>query len=200
MYHIMQFFAWFMVHFTFGKYRISGKENVPKKGGVIYCANHASMWDPVLIGLASSRRPVIFMAKKELFKNPVVGALLKSFGSYPVDRGAADSASFRETITLLEHGKTLCIFIQGKRGEKGGAEVTNPKSGAAMFALKSNVPIIPVAVNSTYEKFAGAEITFGEPLTFEYNDEKSLRSENLRKVSNTIAEHINALLLKQKGG
>jgi len=70
--------------------RRMGLEHVPKSGPVIFASNHRSFLDPFVIGTLT-RRPVYYVAKKELFAHPVAGWLLNRLGAFPIDRGAATS-------------------------------------------------------------------------------------------------------------
>src|SRR5690606_41698809 len=66
--------------------KATGTENIPAEGAVIIASNHISLLDPPAVGVLIERQ-VHFMAKEELFKVPVFGSLIKSFGAYPVKRG-----------------------------------------------------------------------------------------------------------------
>lgn len=74
------FFGLFGLH-------VEGRENVPSTGAVIVAPNHKSDWDPPLIGVAFNTRIIHYMAKEELFKNPIFGWLIRQFGTFPVKRG-----------------------------------------------------------------------------------------------------------------
>ncbi len=73
------------------RWEVEGRENVPSSGGLILAPNHLSYLDPPLAGSAV-RRPVYFMAKRELFSVPVLGWLIRRTHAFPVSRGAADRA------------------------------------------------------------------------------------------------------------
>ena len=80
-------------------------------------ANHVSNWDPILVGVAINR-PVHFMAKAELFHNPLLGTILRGLNAFPVNRGSADRNAIRQALELLEKGETLEIFPPGRRGAR----------------------------------------------------------------------------------
>ena len=77
-----------------------GEENVPSDRGVIVCANHTSFSD-VIVMSASTDVQVRYMAKKELFSVPIIGALVKALGAYPVDRKGGDVAALRQTVAMI---------------------------------------------------------------------------------------------------
>ncbi|KUK36744.1 MAG: 1-acyl-sn-glycerol-3-phosphate acyltransferase PlsC [Thermacetogenium phaeum] len=133
------------------RWEIEGLQNVPEKGPVLIIANHISNWDPIVVGSALKRQ-VHFMAKKELFKIPVLSLIIKALGAFPVDRQRVDRAAIRRALELLENGKVVCIFPEGTRSKSG--ELLAPNSGAAYLALKSGAPVCPVALLGTDRIFS----------------------------------------------
>ncbi|HHY71030.1 MAG TPA: 1-acyl-sn-glycerol-3-phosphate acyltransferase, partial [Thermoanaerobacterales bacterium] len=75
-YSIIRFFCNAVIHVLF-KIRLEGIDDFPMDGAVIVYSNHKSMWDPVIIGCLS-KRPIFFMAKEELFRNSLIGFILRS--------------------------------------------------------------------------------------------------------------------------
>src|SRR5919202_186201 len=69
------------------------REHIPS-GGVILAANHRSFLDPFVIGCCLPR-PIYFVPKRELFKNPIIGWFLNCMGAFPVRRGESDEESVR---------------------------------------------------------------------------------------------------------
>lgn len=130
----------------FGIYglHVEGRENVPEKGAIIVAPNHKSDWDPPLIGVAFKTRIIHYMAKEELFKNPVFGWVLRQFGTFPVKRGTVDRTAIRQAMKELKAGNPLGIFPEGTRIRKEG--LGRFHSGMASLALMTGTPVIPVAV------------------------------------------------------
>ncbi|HBQ87678.1 MAG TPA: 1-acyl-sn-glycerol-3-phosphate acyltransferase, partial [Syntrophomonas sp.] len=95
--------------FYFLGLKIEGVRNLPAQGPVIIAANHVSNWDPVLVGI-SFKRPVHFIAKAELFTNPVLGKLLTGLNAFPVKRGTPDRRAIRQALDILDMGEVLGIF------------------------------------------------------------------------------------------
>lgn len=140
--------------------RLVGEENIPA-GAVILCANHISSRDPILL-LLRLRRKITFMAKKELFKVKLVGAVLREAGAFPVDRGRADLSAIRESMRVLKEGGVLGIFPQGTRSAEN--ERTEMHGGAALIEQRSKAPVVPVYIDGPYRKFRRTYIYIGRPI------------------------------------
>lgn len=149
-----------MFHIYF-KGKIDGLEKMPKSGPVIVVSNHASYFDPPLLG-SSMNRPVAFMAKEELFKVPLLSQGIKLYGAYPVKRNSGDLAAIRNAITALEQGWAAGIFLEGTRTPDG--RIHQPKLGAAMIAAKTQAPLLPVSLWGT-EKILSKKSAFPRPVS-----------------------------------
>jgi glycerol-3-phosphate dehydrogenase (NAD(P)+) len=146
-----------------------GTEHVPE-GGVILASNHRSFLDPFAIGCCLGR-PIYFMAKQELFKNPLVGWFLNCLGAFPIKRGASDEESVATSLALLERGEAVVIFPEGTRIRTGS--LAPPKRGVGRLALQSGSPVVPIAVTNSERARRGwrikpvkVHIRCGPPLTF----------------------------------
>ncbi|WP_429840945.1 lysophospholipid acyltransferase family protein [Brevibacillus sp. FIR094] len=172
------------------RWQVIGREHIPKEGPVILCANHISLWDPPLLG-SGIERQVHFMAKEELFKIPIISFLITKFGAFPVKRGAGDRAAIRTTLKLLEDGKIFGIFPEGTRSKTG--EPGEAMSGVAMFALKSEAAVIPVAIIGPYRPFRSIKIVYGKPIDLTQLREVKSSADTLKEASDLIMEHIKQL-------
>jgi glycerol-3-phosphate dehydrogenase (NAD(P)+) len=146
-----------------------GREHVPD-GGVILASNHRSFLDPFVIGICI-RRPIYFVAKRELFRNPLVGWFLNSMGAFPVRRGQSDEESVKTARQLLAHGHAVVVFPEGTRIVNGS--LGRPKRGVGRLALQSGAPVVPVAVTGSEHARDGwrikpvrVHVRCGAPLTF----------------------------------
>jgi 1-acyl-sn-glycerol-3-phosphate acyltransferase len=173
------------------RWQVIGAEHIPKKGPVILCANHISLWDPPLLG-AGIDRPVHFMAKEELFRIPILSYFITKFGAFPVKRGAGDRAAIRTALKLLEDGKIFGIFPEGTRSKTGKLGPGMP--GAAMFALKSEAVVIPVAIIGNYKWFRPIKIVYGPPIDLSAQRAAKPGSDTLKETTDLIMSHIQSLL------
>jgi 1-acyl-sn-glycerol-3-phosphate acyltransferase len=133
----------FLIYF---RMRRIGREHIPPSGPVIVAANHRSFLDPFVIG-TMARRPMYYVAKKELFRRRWVAWLLSSLGAFPVDRGANDAEMITTAKAILKRGGIVLIFPEGTRTRPGS--LGNPKRGVGRLALETGVPVVPVAVFGT---------------------------------------------------
>jgi len=138
-----------------------GVENIPATGPVVLASNHLSLLDPPTVGV-KVRRKVHFMAKEELFKIPVFGALIRSFGAFPVKRGGVSKDAIKSAIALLKEGNVMGIFPEGSRNNQSGMA----KKGAAMIAIRSGSAVVPVAIIGNYRPFSKMIVCYGEPIDF----------------------------------
>ena len=137
------------------RYRVEGLEHVPRTGGVLLVANHASYHDPPLVGCALPR-PVHFMAKAELFRIPVLRSVLPKVGAFPVQRGGFDRGAVRRAIELLKAGEAVCLFPEGTRSRDG--RLLPFQRGAGLIAVQAGVPVVPIGLIGTFKPWAGRRI------------------------------------------
>lgn len=127
--------------------RVVNASNEPLEGNFIVACNHTAAADPIVI-CATMKGQVRFMAKKELFKVPLLGWFLKTIGCYPVNRGGSDVSALRTTIGLLGEGSSVGIFPQGTRMPGIDPADAKVKNGIGLIAAKSGADILPVCIKS----------------------------------------------------
>ncbi|NLO89722.1 MAG: 1-acyl-sn-glycerol-3-phosphate acyltransferase [Clostridia bacterium] len=166
------------------RWKVRGANNVPKEGPVVIVSNHLSLWDPMAVGAAIERR-IYFMAKAELFKYPIVGLIVKSWGAFPVRRGHLDREALKNAMKVLKRGDVLGIFPEGKRSPSGKLQKFKP--GAVSLAAKYGAPIVPVGLIGTKKIFSRGwfrtfEVNIGEPIPTEEFKDKGSDIEKLNKI------------------
>jgi len=160
---LYKFTAWLSKVFFRIFYRVSfyGIENIPAQGPFIICSNHISMLDMFLFGPRVPHR-IHFMAKKELFKIPLLNTIIRNLGAYPVNRGHGDLYAAKTTLKLLKEGKVVGIFPEGRRRNVSKKKQT-PKNGAILFSIESGAPIVPVGIFGNYRLFSKLRVFYGKP-------------------------------------
>ncbi len=141
-----------LVKFLF-RVRVYGIENDPGEGGILLCSNHVTLIDPVCISVVLQKTEPFYMAKKELFKIPILNSLIRAFGAYPVNRGTGDMGAIHKSIDLLNEGHCVGIFPQGTRCKGKALEDTKFKNGAALILSKAPVPVLPVRIKVKKNKW-----------------------------------------------
>lgn len=136
---------WAMYRIGYGL-KVYGRDNFPKEGPVIVVPNHMSNHDPCVVGYALPRH-VHFMAKQELFVNPISRFICTWLGAFPLRRGAIDKIAIRHAMGLLKDKKVLGIFAEGTRQKPG--KLGRFHDGPASIALRTGIGIVPVAVIGT---------------------------------------------------
>ncbi|MEU0220600.1 lysophospholipid acyltransferase family protein [Streptomyces sp. NPDC006265] len=181
------------------KPRVLGAWRVPASGPVIFAVNHSHNIDgPMVMGVAP--RPTHFLIKKEAFIGPLDPFLL-GIGQVKVDRTTTDRTAITQALGVLAEGGVLGIFPEGTRGEGDFASL---RAGLAYFAVRSDAPIVPVAVLGSSDKpgrltkalpplRSRVDVVFGEP--FEAGDGSGRRTrkaldEATGRIQKQLAAHL----------
>jgi glycerol-3-phosphate dehydrogenase (NAD(P)+) len=120
-----------------------GREHLPRTGPLLLASNHRSFLDPFVIGTLV-RRPVYYMAKRELFEKRWQAWVLNALGAFPVDRGAGDRDAIDTARAILRRGDCVVVFPEGTRVRSG--PLGAPRRGIGRLALQTGAPVAPVAV------------------------------------------------------
>jgi 1-acyl-sn-glycerol-3-phosphate acyltransferase len=131
------------------EYDCAGEEKLPVTGAAVVSSNHPSYLDPVLLSL-QVKRPILFMAWDRLFRVPLLGALLRLFGAFPVDtRPGRGHDAYTRARGLLLDGNLVGIFPEGKRSRDGWME-PELRRGAARLALETGAPLYPATIRGAF--------------------------------------------------
>ena len=122
------------------------------------------------------------MAKKELFKNKLIGGFLSKLGAFPIDREGNDLAAIKKALKILKNEKVLGIFPEGTRMKE--VDYTRIKSGIALIAQKTNSRVLPVYIEGDYKPFRKTRIHFRKPVMI--NKEIKYSPEELENISQDI--------------
>src|SRR3712207_718673 len=139
---------WLLIPFFRLYFRLQrhGREHIPTEGPLLLAANHRSFLDPFVLG-AMTKRPIYYVAKRELFEKRWQAWLLNALGAFPVDRGASDPEMLETARQILARGDVVLMFPEGTRVRTG--PLGEPKRGLALLALETGAPVVPLAVAGT---------------------------------------------------
>ncbi len=176
--------------------RVIGGEKEPERGGFLVCANHIAASDAVILCYAFRRHQVHLMAKKELFKIPVLSGLFRLLGAFPIDRGGNDVGAIRKGVAFLKEGQCMGMFPQGHRHPGEDPRTTPTKNGAALIATRAEADVVPVYIarkNNTPKLFRKTYVIIGDPIPYESFGYDPEGSGEYARVTGIIFDRICAL-------
>jgi 1-acyl-sn-glycerol-3-phosphate acyltransferase len=128
--------------------RTEGQRHVPRSGPALLIANHQSFMDPIIIGLAA-RRPLRFLARRTLFDNAVMKALIRSFRGVPINQEGFAREGLRAILEQLQAGQAVVVFPEGERTPHGRMQPLRP--GIHLLIKRMDMPIVPVGIAGAYD-------------------------------------------------
>ena len=171
-----------ILHPTF----IKGKKNLPKGKAILSC-NHYSNWDIALYILNTTEK-IKILAKKELFKNKLFGAILRNFGGIEIDREGNDINAIKNCMKALKSDKKLFVFPEGTRLKNEADILGGIKSGMALIAIKTKTPIVPIWIERKPKIFRKSVYTIGKPFELSEFYGVKLDEETLEKANAVVRE------------
>ena len=168
--------------------KVVNPENEPDEGGCLICANHVSAADAVVICYAFRKNQAHFMAKKELFKIPLLSGLIKLLGAFPVDRKGSDVGAIKKAIATVKEGKSVGIFPQGHRYPKVDPRSTPVKNGAGLIISRAECDVVPVYIlrkKNTFRLFKKTYVIIGDKIEF-----SSLAGKDNAEITSTVFDSI----------
>jgi cytidylate kinase len=144
--------AWYLPYF---RRKLRGLEHLPRAGGVLIAANHQSYLDIPLVAIAA-RRHVCFVARRSLARSPGLAFVMRQCGAVLVEPGKADRGALREMVSHLAAGDCVAIFPEGTRTTDG--RLKDFKAGALLAARSAKVPIVPCAIDGTFDAWGKGKI------------------------------------------
>lgn len=178
------------------RYRVVG--SVPRTGGVLVAANHASYFDIPLLGCGIKRR-AWYLGRSDLFVRGLKG-VLQWLGWIPLRLGRLDRKAFDRAIELIRQGKVVVIYPEGSRTQDGSLQ--EPKPGLGLIVAQTGCPVVPAYLRGTYDvlpagakrpRFRPVTVLFGEPLSFPKPEGNGETKQFYQEVSRTVMERIAAL-------
>jgi 1-acyl-sn-glycerol-3-phosphate acyltransferase len=186
------------------RWHVYNRERVPHTGAVILAANHESFLDPPLVG-SGLRRDINYLARKSLFRIPVLGWVLRTVNAVPVDRDGGGGAGLKAILDRLRAGGAIILFPEGTRTYDG--KLQPARSGIGLTVIKSDAPVVPVRVFGTWQAWGrhvrfprpcSVSLKYGKPMNF-----AALRAEardcskaRLKEIYQQVADEIMAAIVK----
>jgi 1-acyl-sn-glycerol-3-phosphate acyltransferase len=178
--------------------RAIGIEHVPEHGRVIVTPNHFSQMDHFFAAVYL-RRKVQFMAKSQLFGNPILNIIFKYGGVFPVRRGFNDVEAFTTAHTVLDREGAVLMYAEGGRSRSG--DLGEPKRGVGKLALEAGAPVVPVAIHGSAHvrgwrrfQFPKVTIQYGEPIAFPQKADPS--REEQQQAANQVFDVVRAMYVE----
>lgn len=141
-------------------------DKMPLDGGCLVCSNHTGFHDVIVLAACMKRQPR-YMAKKELFRIPLLKQLITALGAFPIERGRADVGALKAAISMIKSGEAVTVFPQGTRYKGIDPRKTKPKNGVGMIAYHTGAPVVPVYIRTKKHHtlpFRRTEIICGDPI------------------------------------
>lgn len=190
-YRILRGTLRFLLAILNGNAHYENRDKLPTDTSYILVAPHRTWIDPVYLAIAASPKPFTFMAKKELFKNPILSWVIRHANAFPVDRANPGPSAIKTPVKILKKGDlSLMIFPTGTRHSN---EI---KGGAATIAKLSGVPIVPAVYQGPMSlggilKRKRVTVRFGDPITIDRT--VKLSKENLKAIDQQIQQAFDQL-------
>ena len=174
---------------------VYGAEKEQTDGPLLVCANHTAMLDVFSLTL-TFKRQLRYLAKKELFKIPLLSQLISALGAYAVDRGANDVGAIKKTLSLLADGEAVGMFPQGTRYRGVDPAETPVKSGVGMMVYRSHADVQPVFIrvkDYKYRFLRRKDVIIGDPIRYEEFGFTSGGKEEYERAAKLVFDRILAL-------
>ncbi len=194
-YELIRRFALVCAKLLFGL-RIQKKDEIPYVENFIYASNHKSNADPPVIA-GTVTRELAFVAKRKLFKLPLLGALIRSLNAFPTRRDMFDRGAMEHCLSELNRGLSLLIFPEGHRIR--GEDLGPGKPGIGYIALNSGVAVVPVFLSGTgnlksaFLRRPRITVIHGRPIRLADPSKIDPTSENCREFTNMVMCAIDGL-------
>ena len=183
-----------------GKVTVSGAEYLDGPERKIVVCNHMGWSDPLWVGYSALPHTLHQMAKKELFKNPIIGWFVRSGGGFPIDRGRPSAATIKQVIALVEQGKLVLVFPNGTRSRNQ----IEAKRGAATIALHAKAQIVPAHYEGPEQirfihllRRPAIRVTFGAPIVIP--PDMPIDKQMALRLTTELDEAMSSLTLHSRG-
>lgn len=177
-----------------GRYTVTGKENLPQESNYIMVGPHRALWDMIYFALAVWPKRFTFMAKKELFQNPILRWILTNANAFSVDRENPGPSAIKIPVNSLK--KTDVSLIMFPSGTRHSQEM---KGGAMMIAKMAGVPLVPVVyqgpvkMSEFFNPFKRGQVSVAIGAPVEVDRKMKMTDENVQIIDQELTTAFNAL-------
>jgi 1-acyl-sn-glycerol-3-phosphate acyltransferase len=188
------------VHHMWFRGEVTGTQHFPVDGPFLIASNHASHFDPPLVGCHTPRQ-MRFFARKSLWNNKFVAWWVNQVETIPVERDSGDVGAIKKVLTALKENRAIVLFPEGTRSPDG--LLHKAKAGVGLMACKTGVPVVPCRIYGSYQAFGkGAliprfgtsiSIVFGPPITAAEYDDPTAGKARYELAAQRIMDRIAAL-------
>ncbi|MTD41574.1 1-acyl-sn-glycerol-3-phosphate acyltransferase [Erwinia sp. CPCC 100877] len=167
------------------------KDRIPQKENYILVAPHRTWWEPLYLAVGGSPKKFSFMAKKELFKNPILSFILRHANAFAVDREKPGPSAIKTPVKLLKNTElSLIMFPSGTRHS------SELKGGVSLIAKMAKVPIVPAVYQGPLtlkDLFKRRRVTvrFGAPI--DVSDIQKMDKDGIAEVERRMQTAFNQL-------
>jgi 1-acyl-sn-glycerol-3-phosphate acyltransferase len=175
---------------------VTGLEHLPTRGPYILAANHSNYLDGVVLGALVPKKIAFLVMPRVYHSTPLHPLFHRHVGSIPINLERPDPGAIKRALRILEEGNVVGIFPEGPFSLNG--QLTDGQPGVALIALRSGVPVVPVAIRGTYEALVGRPLhiprpfplaaRFGRPLEFG-------RTKRGRKIAHALREEVTGRIM-----
>jgi 1-acyl-sn-glycerol-3-phosphate acyltransferase len=179
-------------------------KSVPRKGGLLIAANHASILDIPFLGCGIRRR-LSYIGRHDLFPIPVLKTFIKYLGWIPILDDKGDRAAFRRAEQLLLRGEAVVIFPEGVRTRTG--QLSKGRPGIGRLVAKTRCAVLPGYIDGTLEalpiharrvRLHPVTVIYGQLLRFPHMTGISNKKDYYRHVVETVMRSITELQLSHE--
>jgi 1-acyl-sn-glycerol-3-phosphate acyltransferase len=183
----------------FFRFRVTGRNRIPRRGPLVVVANHTSFLDPILLGSAFPR-VIHFFVLQRMYDLMRLCWFYVGMGTIPVGGGDGDHQAIRAAMKALDRGRVLGIFPEGSRSPDG--QLGMGKLGTAYIAAKTGVPILPAYISGAFEAMppgrwfprpTPVRVAFGNPIRFESVRKKRFARTDLARFADRVQQEIAGL-------
>ncbi len=187
-------------HHVWFRGEVVGTENFPTDGPFLIASNHASHFDPPIVGCHVPRQ-MRFFARKSLWNNKVLAWWLNEVETIPVERDSGDVGAIKRVLQALKENRAVVLFPEGTRTSDGNLQA--PKAGVGLMACKTGVPVVPCRVYGSFQAFGkgttiprfgtSIDVVFGPPIPASEYDDPSAGKARYEQAAQRIMDRIAVL-------